>query len=60
MATVISYQARTRRILHLVLILAAFAIGLGANVLVDLGRNEQIATSTWWQIGVLGVGALIV
>ena len=60
MATVISYQARTRRILHLVLILAAFAIGLGANVLVDLGRNEQIATSTWWQIGGLGVGALIV
>ena len=59
MATVISYQARTRRILHLVLLVAAFAIGLGANVLVDLGRNEQIASSTWWQIGALGVAALL-
>ena len=59
MATVISYQARTRRILHLVLLVAAFAIGLGANVLVDLGRNDQISSSTWWQIGALGVAALL-
>ncbi|MDO5645818.1 MAG: FtsW/RodA/SpoVE family cell cycle protein [Dermabacter sp.] len=58
MATVISYQARTRRTVHLVLLLIAFAVGLGANLLVDLGRTEQIAPDTWWQVGGVGLIAL--
>lgn len=60
MATVISYQARTRRTLHFVLVLAAAAIGLGANLLVDIGRHGAIDTSTYWNAGYVAAAAIAV
>lgn len=59
MATVISYQARTRRVLHFVLLCAALAVGASAMLLVDLGRTDAINPDTWERIAVLGVATLV-
>lgn len=60
MATVISYEARTRRFLHALLVLGALVIGVGANILVDLSRFGEIQPGTLTQSGIIAGIALVV
>lgn len=58
MATVVSYQARTRRTMLFILTISALVIGGAAMLMVDLGRTDQISPDSTWQIGMVAVAAL--
>lgn len=60
MATIVSYQARTRRSLHLTLIVVAGVLGIAASLLVDVGRFGQIQADTWPRLAILAGVAILV
>lgn len=60
MATVISFTARPRRLLHTMLLMLAAAIGVGAYALVPLGRSGTLPENlTAYAIGAGAVVALL-
>ncbi|MCG7427008.1 FtsW/RodA/SpoVE family cell cycle protein [Helcobacillus sp. ACRRO] len=59
MATVVTYQARTRRLLLAALTVAALVLGAGALLMVDFGRRDEIQPETLWEIGIVSAVALV-
>ena len=60
MATVISFTARPRRLLHVMLLLLAAAVGVGAYTLVPLGRTGTLPENlTTYATGTLVLVALL-